>query len=503
MKRLGFLLLLMLLAAPATAKADKTTAKADKAATKTPKAAASSAARTESFGRFGSVALYGDAQRASQVVLFFSGDGGWNQGVVEMAKRLGTIDALVVGIDVPKYLESLKKSSEPCAYPAGDLESLSQFIQKKLERPRYTPPILIGYSSGATLAYATLAQAPAGTFKGAISLGFCPDLEANKTFCKGSGLASGPLPQGKGILFQPAQNLEALWIAFQGEIDKTCDAAATEQFVKQVPGAEMVLLPKVGHGFSVSKNWLPQLEDAYRRLVRKTSPPSEPGEEQPVIGAQAPGSPAPDALKDLPLVEVPAEMQASDTFAFLVSGDGGWVGLDREVSKVLASRGVPVVGLNSLAYFWKRRTPEESGKDLERILRSYLTRWHADKVLLLGYSRGADVLPFMASRLPEDLRAHVRLIVLMGPDDTVDFEFHISDWLGNDHHDNDLPVLPEVRKLEGMSVVCLYGESENDTLCPALERGSGVQVVRLTGGHHFGGEYAAIADRILQEAAAR
>ena len=490
MKRLCLTLLLTLMAAPAAAKA--------------PKSTASPAELKESFGRFGSVALYGDPQHASQVVLFFSGDGGWNQGVVEMAKRLGAIDALVVGIDVPRYLDSLKKSSEECAYPAGDLESLSQFIQKKLERPQYTAPILLGYSSGATLAYATLAQAPAGTFKGAISLGFCPDLEATKKFCKGSGLASGPLPQGKGILFEPATNLEAHWIAFQGEIDKTCDAAATEHFVKQVPGAEIVLLPKVGHGFSVSKNWLPQLEDAYRRMVRKTSPPAEPDEEAPAIGASAHGAPAPGpgALKDLPLVEVPATAQRGDTLAFLVSGDGGWVGLDREVSKVLASRGVPVVGLNSLAYFWKRRTPEESGKDLERILRSYLPRWHAEKVLLLGYSRGADVLPFMASRLPEDLRAHVRLIVLIGPDDTVDFEFHLSDWLGNDHHDNDLPVLPEVRKLEGMSVVCLYGESENDTLCPTLEHES-VQVVRLSGGHHFGGEYSAIAERILQEAAAR
>ncbi|HEU5179442.1 MAG TPA: AcvB/VirJ family lysyl-phosphatidylglycerol hydrolase [Candidatus Polarisedimenticolia bacterium] len=480
MKRLVLPLLLMLLAAPAAAKASKP--------------AASPPARTESFGRFGSVALYGDAQQASQVVLFFSGDGGWNQGVVEMAKRLGSIDALVVGIDVPRYFDSLKKSSEECAYPAGDLESLSQYIQKKLERPHYTPPILVGYSSGATLAYATLAQAPAGTFKGAISLGFCPDLEATKKFCKGSGLSSGPLPQGKGILLEPAPNLEALWIAFQGEIDKTCDAAQTERFVKQVPGAEIVLLPKVGHGFSVSKNWLPQLEDAYRRMVRKTSPPPEPGEEQPAIGAMIPGD-----LKDLPLVEVPAVKQPSGTLAVLVSGDGGWVGLDRNVSKVLAERGIPVIGLNSLAYFWKRRTPEEAGKDLERIMRHYLAQWHCDKALLLGYSRGADVVPFMASRLPDDLRAQVRLVVLMGPDDSVDFEFHLSDWLGSDHHDNNLPVLPEIRKLDDFSVVCFYGEHEDDSLCPALKDGP-MRVVRLSGGHHFSGDYEGVAERILQEA---
>ena len=490
MKKAALLLLLACLAAvkPASASGKKT-----------PSAGSSGApaAGTVSFGRFGNVALYGDARQASQVVLFFSGDGGWNQGVVDMAKRLGSIDALVVGIDVPRYLESLQKSSEKCSYPAGDLESLSQFIQKKLERPLYTTPILVGYSSGATLAYATLAQAPAGTFKGAISLGFCPDLEVTKTFCKGSGLESGPLPQGKGILFQPAQNLESPWIAFQGEIDKTCDAAATERFVQQVPGAEIVLLPKVGHGFSVSKNWLPQLEDSYRRLVGKTSAPAEAGEP-----AAAPDHAATESLEGLPLVEVPAVKEGSDMLAVLVSGDGGWVGLDRQVSKVLAQRGIPVIGLNSLAYFWKRRTPEEAGKDLERIVRRYLAQWHCDKVLLLGYSRGADVVPFMASRLPQDLRARVRLVALMGPDDSVDFEFHLSDWLGSDHHDTNLPVLPEIRKLEDLNVVCFYGESEDDSLCPALQNGP-ARVVRLSGGHHFSGDYEGVAERILQEAAGK
>src|SRR5262249_12113360 len=177
---------------------------------------------------------------------------------------------------------------EKCAYPAGDLEALGQFIQKKLERPTYTAPVLCGYSSGATLAYATLVQAPTGTFKGAISLGFCPDISLSRPVCTGNGLKSGPGPEGKGISFEPAPGLDAPWIAFQGAVDKTCSATDTQHYVEQVPGAELVLLPKVGHGFSVSKNWLPQLEDAYRRLVKKASPPpSEEGEPSPAIGAAA------------------------------------------------------------------------------------------------------------------------------------------------------------------------------------------------------------------------
>lgn len=40
-----------------------------------------------------------------------------------------------------------------------------------------------------------------------------------------------------------------------------------------------------------------------------------------------------------------------------VSGDGGWVGIDREIAEELAHRGVSVVGLNFLKYFWQGRPP--------------------------------------------------------------------------------------------------------------------------------------------------
>jgi type IV secretory pathway VirJ component len=44
----------------------------------------------------------------------------------------------------------------------------------------------------------------------------------------------------------------------------------------------------------------------------------------------------------------------------LLTGDGGWAGLDQELAERLAARGVPVVGFNSLKYFRTERTPEEA-----------------------------------------------------------------------------------------------------------------------------------------------
>ncbi|MGA8241554.1 MAG: AcvB/VirJ family lysyl-phosphatidylglycerol hydrolase, partial [Desulfobacterales bacterium] len=143
---------------------------------------------TDQFGRFGKITLYHPSARPAHVVLFVSGDGGWNLGVVDMARELAALDALVVGVDITYYLKQLEKSSESCVYPAADFELLSKYVQKKLGFSQYITPVLIGYSSGATLVYAALVQAPGNTFLGAISLGFCPDLDLSKLLCRGSGL---------------------------------------------------------------------------------------------------------------------------------------------------------------------------------------------------------------------------------------------------------------------------------------------------------------------------
>jgi len=446
-------------------------------------AGAADAPETLKYGRLGTVTLYRQSPHPRHVVLFLSGDGGWNQGVVDMAWILAGMDSVVAGIDLPHYLRQLAVSREACSYPAADLEALSKLIQKKLGFASYEAPVLVGYSSGATLVYAALVQAPPNTFRGAISMGFCPDLPLRHPFCEGHGLKGEPGPKGKGISFLPAANLEQPWIAFQGEADKVCFKDDVVRYAAKVKGAEVVLLPKVGHGFTKQARWVPQLRQSFNRLG---------GEDKAAARPAVPGE-----LKDLPLVAVPARGGDGDALAVIVSGDGGWAGLDREVAGALAEKGLPVVGLDSLRYFWTARTPDGAARDLARILRHYLAAWNRKEVLLIGYSLGADVLPFMAARLPPDLLGRVRLIALLGPDRSASFEFHVGEWLGLGES-SQWPVLPEVRKLAGRQILCLYGDKEDDSLCPEIAPTLG-KAVALSGAHHFGGDYEAVAGLILHE----
>jgi len=195
----------------------------------------------------------------------------------------------------------------------------------------------------------------------------------------------------------------------------------------------------------------------------------------------------------LPLVEVPSTRDGT-RYAILMSGDGGWAGLDEALASTLAAAGLPVVGFDSLRYFWSARTPQGLAADLDRLIRAYAGRWHRSEVVLIGYSQGADVLPFAINRLPPTTRRLVSHLVLLGPGARASFEFHLDDWLRRAA--DGLPLAPELARLSARELVCVYGRDDTDTVCPHLPPGN-ARIVALPGDHHFDGDYASLATRVL------
>ncbi len=202
----------------------------------------------------------------------------------------------------------------------------------------------------------------------------------------------------------------------------------------------------------------------------------------------------PGTLADLPLVEAPVVAAKGNTLAVLLSGDGDWSAATRDLTAELNQRGVPVVGLKMRSYLRSaERTPPSVPGDLERIIRHYLAAWRADSLLLIGYSRGANILPFMIVGLPPDLRARIRLIGLLGPKPHVSFAFHLVDIVADRHRSTDLPLLPVVERLRGMPMLCVYGDDEGDSLC----RGADLTLMRSVsrpGGHRITEGYENLAD---------
>ena len=92
-------------------------------------------------------------------------------------------------------------------------------------------------------------------------------------------------------------------------------------------------------------------------------------------------------------------------------------------------------------------------------------------------------------------------VSLLGLAPRAAFEFHVSGWLGASSQQDPL-VLPELERLPAGLVQCFYGEEEPETLCRAPELAR-VERIATRGGHHFDGDYAALARRIAQGAERR
>jgi type IV secretory pathway VirJ component len=99
----------------------------------------------------------------------------------------------------------------------------------------------------------------------------------------------------------------------------------------------------------------------------------------------------------------------------------------------------------------------------------------------------------VVNRLPPELRARIASVSLLGIDAQASFEVRIADWVGGG--DGGPATEPELAQLH-LPVLCIYGEDEEDSICPGLPAGS-ITRERIGRGHHFSGEYATLADRIL------
>lgn len=431
---------------------------------------------------FGEVTVYRPGTEPKGLLLLLSDAAGGNTDMTDKASTLAALNYLVVGIDLARYLPALDSAETPCANPAGDLQQLWRALADRYQFPAPQAPVLVGYGAGAALVYAALAQAPPHSFHAGISVDFCPRLPLHKALCQGSALASAPAPEGGTVVLQPAQSLETSWFVFQEH--PACDQEAAARFIQQVDSARLTAIAPADQAAAGPPGW-PKPVTALLQWL------------DPRLSDQLPTG---TSLSGLPLVEVPAVAGASDQrLAVLVSGDGGWAALDRAVAAELAAQGIPTVGWDSLRYFWTARTPAQTGSDLQRVLEYYLRTWNKEAALLIGYSFGADVLPFMVGHLAPDLRGRVRLVALLSPSPNASFEFHLTDWLGTGATEDALPVAPEVQQMNWVKRLCLYGDQDATSVCPQLVN-TGVIVLPLPGDHHFNNDYAGVAKHILEQA---
>lgn len=372
--------------------------------------------------------------------------------------KLVDYGALVARVDVAQFAAGAQARKEQCVDAAGIVNWHANYLGRRYGLEDLEPPLLVGHGIGAGLVYALLAQAPPLTFAGAVTDRPQPQLSFGVELC---GVSSAPGANGQiGLNAGP---VSALWHVVGGNPDDPLLRALKDNNPDDPP--ELVADDRFAHA---AVHTLDVLEAAH--------PPQS------------------ESIADLQVVELPAK-HPSDTLAVIYSGDGGWRDLDKTIGGLLAEQGTAVVGIDVVRYFWHQRSPERTATDLVRILEHYRALWHIERVTLIGYSFGAEILPFAYNRLPEEWQQRVQTVALLAPGRTANFEVTISGWLGKGNR-RARPTLPELTQIPASKILCVYGSSELDeSLCTQPGAGNITRLER-PGDHHFDRRYSLIADAI-------
>jgi type IV secretory pathway VirJ component len=437
---------------------------------------AQAAASHISGGRYGDVTVDWPQGEMRGFVVLFSAGKGWSAADAQAAHALAEQGALTVGVDTGRYAANLAATGKACRHLDGDAEAVSHQLERQLKSNRYFAPIMAGTGQGATLALHVLAQAPANTIAGAAAIDADATLDQDFAQCppdptisRGSALPGfvevGVTKQGAVAGMQAAE---------RSAVKEGADSPGFN-FGKDADRLAAPLLAKSPRVFAAGTT----SADRFVALIKPHLQADTGGEQD---------------VSDLPLVELPAAHPRA-MLAIVMSGDGGWRDLDKTIGEQLQKDGVSVVGWDSLRYFWSEKSPEQVSRDLARVLRAYGARWHATSFALIGYSFGADVMPFAYNLLPVALRDQVSIVSLLGFAPAADFQVRVTGWLGMPPSDKALQAKPAVDRLPAGLVQCFYGENETDTLCPALTATQ--EVIRTAGGHHFDHGYDVLERRIL------
>lgn len=426
-------------------------------------AAAQTAGSTFDTGMIPSPHIFNPQGEVKASVFLLSDETGWNAEEEKQAEALTERGAIVIGIDLPSYIVSLGKAQDDCIYMISDIESLAQQVQRSQGNGNYRTPIIAGIGAGATYALAMISQSPPATISEAVAVDPGATVSLPKLLCTTAekttvangvqyAMSDGALPAPTNIIFTKSASAEGIAHA------KTLkDEQPDIEIVQSDMPAQQALIQAISDRIDAA------------------------GQDHSPLG--------------LPLTILDTK-PTLNTMAIIISGDGGWRDIDSDLGDSLQEDGIPVVGFDSLRYFWSKKDAATTAADLSRVIRAYRKQWNVQNVLLIGYSFGADIIPSTFNQLPESDRNRVVMLSLLALSNSAEFEISVSGWLGASGSGDGGDPTVDLQKIDPKKVQCVYGTEDDEDACKALST-RGIETIGIAGGHHFDEDYDALAKKIV------
>lgn len=414
------------------------------------------------WGDFGDTLMYAGGTNGVQLILT---DVEHQPQAMNYAAQLSQQGNLSAVLTIENYLAAITQRNANCFDAATPLSVYAQDIQQHHQFHHFFQPFITGFGMAGSYLFAMLTQIPKGIFRGAYSINWNENIDLPAAPCNNNNQLSWDAPHHHALL-----NIDSLpatsWKLFN-----------THPLIQQ-------WMPD----YPLLKNWQAD-KQAFEASLNQ--PLNE------------------DEKKDIasiPLIEIPAIDSSKNSsyntnlLAIVISGDGGWANIDKDIANQLAQEGIAVVGWNSLDYFWEEKSETTIGKDLQATIDYYTVAWNKKRLLLIGFSMGADVMPFMVNQLNSETKAKITSVNLLNPATSVDFAFHVSGWLRTSDEAAHL-LYPAVKDWNQWLTRCFYSETE-ESLCEKIQeqrasKPDKQQLIYLPGDHHFNGNYQKLVQLIL------
>lgn len=169
-----------------------------------------------------------------------------------------------------------------------------------------------------------------------------------------------------------------------------------------------------------------------------------------------------------------------------LTGDGGFNSFSNKICQLIADAGYAVAAIDSKSYFWKKKTPKDIAAEMSNTLKNLMLSRQNHQLFIVGYSFGADAVPFIINRIDPFVKKNVRSIVLLEPSVSTDLEIHIADILGRSSTKRNLDVVAEINRIEGVKTSVVLGDDEAEFPVKKITL-KNFNKKYLSGGHHFSG----------------
>lgn len=182
---------------------------------------------------------------------------------------------------------------------------------------------------------------------------------------------------------------------------------------------------------------------------------------------------------------------------FYISGDAGFNSFSKNLSDSMFRNGFDVYALNTKKYFWKQKTPQQCADDFSSFLESLFSKRTNQKLVIVGYSFGADALPFVMEKFPQKTRKRIEKIILIDPSETGDLEISLESYI-NEKASGRWKTIPVINKVTDIPVEFILSDFSAAYYPYSQVALKNKKLYRLPGNHRFNGNVKLLADTIAR-----